>query len=166
MFDRDNLYVAARCHDSQADRITANELRRDFDRINEILGSLVGQVQRSLAQVSPWIGLLDRVGGRRDDVVVRFSLTVARTQAWRFATELAPLPADAWPGPINTRDAAVARLGRVVLQPGLPLSAGLLVIRARERNDVRRNLEVLAGVPPPPLAAVEARVQDERAAPD
>ena len=32
-FDDDNLYVAARCHDSQADRITANELRRDNNGI-------------------------------------------------------------------------------------------------------------------------------------
>jgi hypothetical protein len=32
-FDEDNLYVAARCHDSQADRITANELRRDNNGI-------------------------------------------------------------------------------------------------------------------------------------
>jgi hypothetical protein len=29
LFDENNLYIAARCHDSQADRITANELRRD-----------------------------------------------------------------------------------------------------------------------------------------
>jgi hypothetical protein len=29
LFDEDNLYIAARCHDSQADRISANELRRD-----------------------------------------------------------------------------------------------------------------------------------------
>ena len=32
-FDDDNLYIAARCHDSQADRITANELRRDNSNI-------------------------------------------------------------------------------------------------------------------------------------
>ena len=32
-FDDDNLYIAARCHDSQADRITANELRRDNNGI-------------------------------------------------------------------------------------------------------------------------------------
>ena len=32
-FDDDNLYIAARCLDSQADRITANELRRDNGNI-------------------------------------------------------------------------------------------------------------------------------------
>ena len=32
-FDDDNLYIAARCYDSQPDRIVANELRRDNGNI-------------------------------------------------------------------------------------------------------------------------------------
>jgi hypothetical protein len=142
------------------------DLRRDFDRINEILASLIGHVQGGLTEVSPWVGLLDRFGARHDDVMMRFSLTVARTQAWRFATELAPLASADQAGPIRTRDAGVARLGRTVLHPGLPLSAGLLLIRTREQGDVRRNLEVLARLPAPSLDEVEARVADERAAPE
>ncbi len=67
-------------------------LRRDFDRINEILAVLMSGIERSLSEISPWIGLLGRIGGRHDDEVVRFSIEVARTEAWRFATELAPLP--------------------------------------------------------------------------
>lgn len=137
-------------------------LRRDFDRINEILALVMAQVQRNLGKISPWIGLLDRIGGRTDDEVVRFSIVVARTEAWRFATELAPLPGDQWAAPIGARDTRVARLARLVLRPG-PLSAGLLLIRARETNDVRKTIEMLAQVPGPALEAVEARVHDERA---
>ncbi len=48
-------------------------------------------IERDIAEVSPWIGLLGRIGGRRDDEIVRFSIEVARSEAWRFATELAPL---------------------------------------------------------------------------
>lgn len=69
-------------------------LRRDFDRINEILAGLVTGTRAALATVSPWIGLLDRLGGRHDDEVINFSFTVARSEAWRFATELAAVPAD------------------------------------------------------------------------
>lgn len=139
-------------------------LRRDFDRINEIIASLMGDVQRDLATISPWIGLLDRIGGHHDDEIVRFSMEIARTEAWRFAVELAPLAHDDWSGPIGARDARVGRVARGVLKPGL-LTAGLLVIRARESNDVRRNIEVLTRVPGPDLRLVEARVRQDRASP-
>ena len=138
------------------------ELRRDFDRINEILALVMARVERDLAEISPWIGLLSRIGGRRDDEIVRFSLEVARSEAWRFAVELAPLAREDWGGPIGARDARVARLAGVVLTPGV-LGAGLLLIRARESNDVRRNIGVLTRVEEPDLAEVEARVREERA---
>jgi hypothetical protein len=137
-------------------------LRRDFDRINEIIASLITRVEHDIAEVSPWIELLDWIGGRHDEVIVRFSIEVARTEAWRFAVELAPLARDDWAGPIGARDARVAHLARRVLKPGW-LSAGLLVIRARESNDVRRNIEALGRVTGPDLRLVEARVRQERA---
>ena len=140
-------------------------LRRDFDRINEILALLMAGIQRDVAEVSPWIGLLERIGGRHDDEIVRFSIEAARTSAWRFATELAPLAPDHWGGPIGARDARVAHLARAVLHPGV-LSAGLLVIRARESNDVRRVIGVLNRVEQPDLAVVEARVRQARATTD
>jgi hypothetical protein len=88
-------------------------------------------------------------------VIVRFSIEVARTEAWRFAVELAPLARDDWAGPIGARDARVAHLARGVLKPGW-LSAGLLVIRARESNDVRRNIEALSRVTGPDLRLVDS----------
>lgn len=138
-------------------------LRRDFDRINEILAVLLGGIERDLAEISPWIGLLGHIGGRHDDEIVRFSIESARSDAWRFATELAPLAPDHWGGPIGARDARAARLARVVLNPGL-LTVGLLVIRAGESTDVRRNIEVLNRIEQPDLEVVEARVRRERAA--
>jgi hypothetical protein len=139
-------------------------LRRDFDLVNEIIAALVAGVEEDLAEISPLIGLLDVIGGRHDEEVIRFSIEVARAQAWRFALELAPLqPAD-WPGPIRARDARVAHVARAITNPGL-LSAGLLVIRAGERQDVRHNIEVLARTDAPDLAEVAARATLERAAP-
>lgn len=141
------------------------DLRRDFDRVNEILASALETVQQAMRQLSPCLGLLDRIGGRHDDEVIRFSIEKARAGAWAFATELAPLDPSAWAGPIRTRDARVARVARLVLRPGFPLEAGLVAIRACERSDVRHTIDVLAGVEGPDLATVEARVRDERAGP-
>ena len=76
--------------------------------------------------------------------------------------ELAPLARDDWAGPIGARDARVAHLARRVPKPGW-LSAGLLVIRARESTDVRRNIEALSRVMGPDLRLVEARVRQEGA---
>lgn len=138
------------------------DLRRDFDRVNEILATAFDSVQRALRRLSPCLGLLDRLGGRHDDEVIRFSIEKARAGAWAFATELAPLDPSAWPGPIRTRDARVSRVARMVLSPGFPLELGLVAVRACERSDVRRTIDVLAEVEAPSLAAVEARVADER----
>jgi hypothetical protein len=141
-------------------------MRRDYDRINEIIASLVRQVRDRIASVSPWIGLADRAGGRTQDQIVRFSIEAARTGAWRFATELAPLPRDQWPGPVAARDARVARVGTTILRPGGWPSAALLVVRLRESDDVARAIDVLMGVPAADLAAIERRVREPRASDD
>jgi hypothetical protein len=139
-------------------------LRRDFDRINEVLAQLVAGIEGDIAEVSPWIRLLERIGGRHDDELIRFSIEVARTEAWRFAVELAPLDPDDWPAAVSARDARVARVANRVLHPGL-LSAGLAVIRARESNDVPRVIRVLTGVDVASLGAVEQRVRLARGEP-
>ncbi len=134
------------------------DMRRDFDRINEILAALVGAVRGNVVGVSPWVGLLDHLGGRRNDAVVNFSIVVARREAWRFASELAVIPADQRGGAIRARDLHVANLADVVLHPG-PLHMGLLAVRLREGDDVRGTIERLGEVPPPSLATIDAAVQ-------
>lgn len=137
-------------------------MRRDFERVNEILAAMIAEVQRNLVEVSPWLRWLDRFGARRNDEVVRFSIVVARAEAWRFATELAPLAEDAWAAAISTRDARVARLADSILHPGF-LSTGLLMIRVRESSDVGRVLAAMTRTTGPSLEQVDARVADERA---
>lgn len=140
-------------------------LRRDFDRINDILAAMLDDVRAELAVVSPWIGLAERFSGHGDEEIVRFSVEVARAQAWRFAVELAPLPTGSWTGPIRSRDAAVARLGRTVLHPGIWLSGVLAVVRARESNDVAHNVEVLSGLEPAELEQGDRHLEPGQAAP-
>ncbi len=137
-------------------------LRRDFDRINEILASMVGGVRRNVGDVSPWIGLLDRIGGARKEVVINFSVRVARREAWRFATQLASLPEDRQAPLIRVRDKEVAALADRVLHPGV-LSSGLTLIRLREGMNVPDTIRALSRFDPPELEVVEARVEDPQA---
>jgi hypothetical protein len=138
-------------------------LRRDFDRINEILVSVMESIQAKLGEVSPWLGLLDRLGGRHDDVLINFSIEAARADAWWFATELAPLDRDDWAGPIRSRDKRMTALARGIARPGW-FSLGLLPIRLRERGDVARVVEVLRRAEAVDFATLERRVRDREAA--
>ena len=133
------------------------KLRTDFDRINEILFSLVEEVEKELGSLSPLIAWLERIGGKLDEILVRFSLRIARESAWSLAEKLAPLPQDQWSSIVKGRDAFTADLGREILSPGPFLRYGLMLIRLFESNDIRHNIEVLASTEDPDLEHVESR---------
>lgn len=119
-------------------------LEDDFNVINAVLGRMVDGFVDDVAAVSPWISVLDRIGGRADDAVIKFSIDVARSQAWQLAVDLAPLPHSEWQAHIDDRDRWTASFGERLLHPGW-LSTGLLVIRLRESDDVKRVMDALAG---------------------
>ena len=139
-------------------RRDASGLRGDHDRVNAILASMIAAVQHDLQRVSPWLHWLDRFGARTSAELIRFSIVTARAGAWRFATTLAATDANAWDATIADRDRRVADVGRTVTRPGTWMSAGLLAIRLRERNDVRRNLDLLLGAREPSLDEAAAQL--------
>jgi hypothetical protein len=119
-------------------------LEHDFDEINTILAGLVDQVQNEIDELSPWLGILDHIGGRTDEAIVKFSIDKARDAAWGVAQRLAPVSPDQWGPELDKLDGEVATLGRLVRNPGWFLNLGLLAIRLRESNDVPRIIDVLA----------------------
>ena len=88
-------------------------LRGDFLRINALLGGLVNTVIGELAVVSPRLGLLAHLLGKRDDdAIANFSLDAARDFAWHVAEVLAPLPLDRQGAKIAPLDRLAAAFGR------------------------------------------------------
>jgi len=71
-------------------------LKHDFDQINQVLAGMTAGFMADVQAVSPWIKLLDRIGGSGERVVIRWSIDIARDRAWVLATELAALPAEQW----------------------------------------------------------------------
>jgi hypothetical protein len=61
--------------------------KNDFNKINEILESMVDEVQQKIGEVSPTFFLLDLIGKGKEDKVVSFSINVARDGAWLFANQ-------------------------------------------------------------------------------
>ena len=119
-------------------------LEGDFKRINAVLSRLVDGFTADVAEVSPWIGLLDRIGGRADNILINFSIGVARTEAWDLAGQLAPLSEPGWKQIVAARDEWTAGFGELLLHPGWLVSWGLFAIRIRESNNILRVIDVLS----------------------
>ncbi len=121
-------------------------VRRDFDAINRVLADLVDACQAAVGTISPWIHLADRVSGPGDEAVVRFSLVMARRQAWSVAERLAAVPEAERDIVTTDIDAAAARIARRVCNPGLRGTIVLLVVRLRERARPSEVIRILNAV--------------------
>ena len=120
------------------------QIKRDFDEINVLLAELVDDVQARIGTVSPWLGLLDRVGGRSDEALVNFSMRKARDAAWDLAERLAPLGRSEQAPVIERRDRAMAGLARIIRTPGIVGTLATVAVRLRETSDVRRVIDALS----------------------
>jgi hypothetical protein len=129
-------------------------LQTNFNQINGVLAGLVGTVEKEVAEVSPLIGLLEKLSLQTDTVIIDFSLDKARQFAWDHAVQLAPLSGDALRAAILSLDAEAAALGHLVVSPPWLIKIQLLPIRIFESGNMRRVLDVLAGGKPAATAAV------------
>ncbi|MFD9891638.1 DUF5995 family protein [Amycolatopsis sp. NPDC059027] len=111
-------------------------LRRDFLLINDILARVVLAVQKAVDDVSPYLWLLDRLGGRTDERVLDFSIRRARQEAWRNAVILAGQSGTERETTIELLDVRAAVLARLIARPESLLRAAIELIRSAERTDV------------------------------
>lgn len=121
-------------------------LQGDFDKINGVLAGMLAKVQHDIEKLSPWIKFLDRLSDDKvEDAIINFSLSKARSCAWRVAVRVAATsPAEAAPY-LAKLDFDVSLLGRLVRRPiGFFVRLGLLVIRLRESNDIPHIIDVLS----------------------
>ena len=122
-------------------------LETDFNRINDILASMVVKVRSDVEQVSPWIKLLDSYTSQTEDRLIEFSLSKARTSAWLVANMINSTPIDKLGRELEILDEGVTKLGGLIASPkGFLLNLGLRVIRLRESNDVPHVIDVLSQV--------------------
>jgi hypothetical protein len=123
-------------------------LHTDFDRINQILGSLTEDVKRVLAGFSPMLHLLDRVGGTVEDEVVNFSMKIARDDAWQHAEVLAAQASAQQGATISVIDDKTTFLARVVADPGRVLTAVLDAVHLVESKDIPAVIRALNAIVP------------------
>lgn len=119
---------------SKAENI--DDLQNDFNKINEILSSLVADVEKDLSRIWPTLKRLLKISGKVDDFLVDFSMKIAREGAWKFAKSIAHLPVDQLPVLIADRDRKVARKSKMVSNPGVMVSLIFKIVRLGEKGSV------------------------------
>jgi hypothetical protein len=118
-------------------------LKGDFYKINNILASLINEIQLELSQVWPLLRLIDYAAGEADEALARFGMNVARGQAWKVAESLSALPAEERVLKIKELDQTVVKMGRRIYNPGYFLRLILLLIRVGEIRSVHRIIQIL-----------------------
>ncbi|SRX72481.1 DUF5995 family protein [Aequorivita antarctica] len=114
----------------------------DFNKINEILGSMITNVEAKIISVSPLFGLLDRFGKGREDKLVSFSINVARDGAWLFANQyhISPNKEEV----LQSRDKIIGTLAeKLIYQKSWVLKYLVKTIHFFEKKDVSKVVVVL-----------------------
>lgn len=119
------------------------ELEDDFKRINEILASMVDEVQNGLSSIWPFLRKLLLWLGQADNFLVDFSMKIARDGAWNFAKEIVAVDKNDWPETIKVRDKKVADKTRMITNPGKILSFLFQIIRWTELGTVADKIQKL-----------------------
>lgn len=119
-------------------------IQEDYNRINAILASLVDDVTSNMSRISLFFGPMIRLARGADEMLVEFSIVVARDGAWKFAHEYSI--AEDKQLAIQERDTKIADLAKCMTQTGPYLSFIIKVIRWGEFHSLQTNLDRLAGI--------------------
>ena len=120
-----------------------SDLQNDFNKINEILSQQVNDVQNRLVSIWPALQKILEKTGAVDDLIVDFSMELARDGAWKFATELVKLTGSERNTGIQNRDLKVAEKSNIITEPGLGAKFILWFIRLGERGSVAEKIKKL-----------------------
>lgn len=107
-----------------------HKLGPDFRKVNDILESLIDEMQARTASVSPILRLMDYFGRQRDEEILDFSMRAAREQAWVVAQKVWETTQDEEAAVIKRVDDNVYRLGQRFARPRSRLSRWVLRLTA------------------------------------
>jgi len=121
-----------------------NDLENDFNKINEILSSLVNEVQNDLAEMWPTLKKILEKTKKADDFLVDFSMKLARDGAWKFAQTIAKTPENEIDKLLKERDEKIAKKAGLIANPGFSAGLVLKIIRLGEKGTVEKRIRQLA----------------------
>ena len=139
-----NAHISLDLGIAAAETVPAHELENlkgDFDKINDVLGNLINKVQDVLAQIWPMFKWIGRLAGDVDEHVARMSMDLARNRAWQLALDCA-VASDKGTA-IKDKDAEVSLLAKIFTRPPFLMRLAILFVRITERGTVAKKIAIL-----------------------
>lgn len=126
------------------DKSTIAALHPDFNKINDILATLMDGVENDLAEIWPTLRIILKYTQNVDNFLARFSMNLARNGAWKFANELAAANQNTLPAEmILARDEKVSSLVRKIVPSGFMERIIFGIIRWGERGNVSDKIKAM-----------------------
>lgn len=118
-----------------------NGIKGDFDKINSVLSELVDGVKANISAVSPVFGLVMPLAKGRDELLLNFSIQLARNGAWKYAGEYHADPNKDYQ--IQDRDKNIAALAKKLINPGKLLGFLIKIVAFAEWKSVSKTMDQL-----------------------
>lgn len=120
------------------------QLRSDFDQVNDVLAEITDKLQAKVARVSPLLGVVDWLAKDRDERLLGRGMQISRTQAWTVAERIWKAGPAEEAAVLSRVDRNVTQLGNAVLSPRPRMLRWLLKLSARlEPNSVQKVIKAL-----------------------
>jgi hypothetical protein len=119
------------------------KLKKDFDKINDILIELLEEVQSDINDTSPVLKMLDFLFHKKDEQFIGLNLRAARQYAWQCACKLNTAEDLQWELMISDLDSYCNNLGTKVLQPNLATRWAIRFIKQFERHSVAEQIYIV-----------------------
>jgi len=116
-------------------------IQKDFNTINSILAELVDGVKENISKVSPVFGLLIPLAKGKDEMLLNFSIELARDGAWKYAGEY--YEASNRKLLIEHRDNKISSLAKKLINPGKLLSFLIKIVGVAEWKSVSNTMDQL-----------------------
>lgn len=120
------------------------DIENDFNSINSLLGEMIDSFQERLNTASPFFKWIDKLAGNKEEMLMGFSINIAREGAWTFtkdyhaSTDKAAL--------LVVRDGKVAKIGELVkFTKSKFITFVVKIVRLLEKKDVNEIMDILEG---------------------
>lgn len=121
-----------------------NLLEKDFNKVNEVLGSLVDELQGKLGKVSFLMFLVDIVGKQHDENIINFGMLQARGQSWNNTVEFWQLEGEPLLQKQQEVDHNISCLAERIRAPKTRIARAILyLMKIFEEKDVRKTIAIM-----------------------
>ncbi len=116
-------------------------IQGDFNQINAVLAELVDGVKGNISAVSPIFGWLIPLAKGRDEMLLNFSIQIARDGAWKYAGEYHADTNKEFQ--VSDRDKNISKLAQKLINPGKFLAFLVKIVCFAEWKSVSRTMDQL-----------------------